>query len=284
MTDAPTGPQEDLPTRRTLRATLRHAGDEISVRVPRRTHVPAAPAAAPRVPRTLRQKVAATAAALSVGGLALVAALPIASQTDVAEAAAAQQQLFSEVSPGDLPGSFTDVVGVASEEITSASYTFNPKVLVNYPFAAPVMLTDVFGYRTAPVEQFHDAQDFAASAGTPIQAIADGVVLEAGQTTDGCGFGLKLEHEIDGQSVTSRYCHMIDNSHTIQVGEQLKMGDFVGEVGATGMAFGAHLHLALRVNDEPADPMPFLAKYNTTPRELPSRAPSAVKASGREKL
>lgn len=271
MTDAQQTPATDLPTRRSLRQAMSDQGEEISFRVPRRTHVPAATPkpAVVRAPRTTRQKIAAVAAAFSVSGLALVAVLPIASQSDVAEASAGQQQLFSEVSAANMPGSFIDVTGVASQEITAASYIFNPKVMVNYPFASPVMLTDPFGYRTAPVEQFHDAQDFAAAAGTPIQAIADGVVTEAGQTTDGCGFGLKLEHEIDGQTVTSRYCHMIDNSHDIQVGDQLKMGDFVGEVGATGMAFGAHLHMAIRVNDEPVDPMPFLAKYNTTPRELP---------------
>lgn len=283
MTDVSPEPNTDLPSRRSLRSSLRDVGNEISIRVPRRTHVPASapePVTA-RTPRTPRQKVAAAAAAASVCGLALVAALPIASQGDVAEAAAAQQQLFSEVSAADMPDSFADVVGLASEEVTEASYTFNEKVMVNYPFASPVMLTDPFGYRTAPVEQFHDAQDFAASAGTPIQAIADGVVLEAGQTSDGCGFGLKLEHEVDGQTVTSRYCHMIDNSHTHQVGDEMKMGDFVGQVGSTGMSFGAHLHLAIRINDEPADPMPFLAKYNTTPRDLPSRTTEAVRSHER---
>lgn len=284
MTDVTPEPNKNLPPRRGLRASLRHAGEELSFRVPRRTHVPveAPEPLTPRPPRTKRQKFAAAAALTSVCGLALVAALPLATQTDVAEAAAAQQQLFSEVSAADLPDSFANVVGVASEEITSASYTFNPKVLVNYPFDSPVMLTDPFGYRTAPVEQFHDAQDFAASAGTPIRAIADGVVLEAGFNPDGCGFGLKLEHEIDGQTVTSRYCHMIDNSHTHQVGDTLKMGDFAGQVGSTGMSFGAHLHLALRINNEPADPMPFLAKYSTTPRELPQRVSTSVEASSRD--
>lgn len=283
MTDVLPEPNKDLPARRGLRATLRHAGEEISFRVPRRTHVPveAPEPTAPRVPRTLRQKIAAAAALTSVCGLALVVALPIAAQTDVTEAAAAQQELFSEVSAADLPDTFSDVVGVASEEITEASYTFNPKVLVNYPFASPVMLTDPFGYRTAPVAQFHDAQDFAASAGTPIQVIADGVVLEAGYDADGCGFGLKVEHEIDGKTVTSRYCHMIDNSHTLQVGDTMKMGDFAGQVGSTGMSFGAHLHLALRVNNEPTDPMPFLAKYNTTLRDVPDRIPTSVEASSR---
>lgn len=242
-----------------------------------------AQAAAPRQPRTVRQKIAATAAALSVGGLGLVAVLPIASQADSFDAAATQQQLFSEVSTADLPHSFSEVVGLASEEVTAASYEFNPRVLVNYPFAAAVMLTDGFGYRTAPVEQFHDAQDFAAASGTPIQAIADGVALEAGFSPDGCGFGLKLEHEIEGQTVTSRYCHMVDGSHSISVGDEIKMGDPVGQVGSTGMSFGAHLHLAVRVDDQPVDPMPFLAKYNTTLRETPKQVAEltpAVPATG----
>src|SRR5699024_2326526 len=112
------------------------------------------------------------------------------------------------------PASLADITAVASEDLSPTSYTFQPKALVNYPFASPVLLTDPFGYRTAPVEQFHDAQDFAAAAGTPIQAIADGVVVEAGFASDGCGFGLKLEHKIEGQTTTSRYCHMTDGSHS----------------------------------------------------------------------
>lgn len=131
---------------------------------------------------------------------------------------------------------------------------------VRYPFDAQVPLTDPFGYRTAPVAQFHDAQDFAAADGTPIRIIASGVVLEAGQTIDGCGFGLKVQHRIGGRDVTSRYCHMQNDSSSFQVGQQVKIGDTAGRVGATGMAFGAHLHLAMRQDDKPIDPMVFLTK------------------------
>lgn len=129
---------------------------------------------------------------------------------------------------------------------------------VRYPFDAEVPLTDPFGYRTAPVEQFHDGQDFAAPGGTSIRAIASGVVTEAGFASDGCGFGVKLQHNVDGQTLTSRYCHMEENSHNYAVGDKVSIGDEAGRVGNTGMSFGAHLHLALRLNGEPIDPVPFL--------------------------
>lgn len=131
---------------------------------------------------------------------------------------------------------------------------------VRYPFDQEIVLTDGFGYRTAPVEQFHDAQDMAAPHGTPIRAIASGVVIEAGFANDGCGFGLKLQHLVDGQTLTSRYCHMADSSHSYQIGDVINIGDPAGRVGNTGLSFGPHLHLALRLNGEPIDPMPYFAE------------------------
>ncbi|WP_440311568.1 M23 family metallopeptidase [Leucobacter chromiireducens] len=223
---------------------------------------------APRARRPLRRRIAAAAAAASVGGLVLSAAVPLTQGSeDEVVAAATQQRLFSEVSPEDIPASLAEITAVDVDEAIAGTYAYRARALVNYPFQQSVLLTDPFGYRTAPVEQFHDAQDFGAAAGTPIYAIADGTVLEAGFASDGCGFGLKLEHEIDGKEVTSRYCHMQDASHSYSVGDTLMMGDPVGRVGATGMAFGAHLHLALRVDDQPADPMPFLAKYSRMDRD-----------------
>ncbi|MBL3700263.1 M23 family metallopeptidase [Leucobacter luti] len=259
------------------------AGASGYVRVPVREHVPASPLGpeptTDRPRRTLRRRIATVAAAACVGALALPAAIPFIQETEEAEVSASEQRLFSEVSSEDLPASLSDITAVAVEEATPGSFTFREDALVNYPFTATVLLTDPFGYRTAPVAQFHDAQDFGAAAGTPIQAIADGTVLEAGFASDGCGFGLKLEHDIDDQTVTSRYCHMEDASHNYSVGDTLKMGDPVGKVGATGLAFGAHLHLAMRLDDEPIDPMPFLAKYSRIDRDtVPSSVPETPAA------
>ena len=252
------------------------------VRVPVREHQPAsiatATTGAPPRRRSLRHRIAAVTAAASVGGLFMTVAVPLFQESDATDTAAAAQKLFSEVSAADVPDTLSEITAVDVDEAIVGTYAYRPRAIVNYPFTSPVLLTDPFGYRTAPVEQFHDAQDFGAGAGTPINAIADGVVLEAGSTTDGCGFGLKLEHEIDGDTVTSRYCHMQDASHSYQVGDTIKMGDPAGKVGATGMAFGAHLHLALRVNDKPVDPMPFFSKYTRIDRDETSTGKTGGRA------
>ena len=224
---------------------------------------------APRRPlqRLFRAAAATLAAGLLVGGVAApLMSQPFVSSNSAAAASVLEPQHLSgtggtalgsgerafdtispiESAPEAKPGA-PDLSGLASSK-------------VRYPFDAQVPLTDPFGYRTAPVAQFHDAQDFAAADGTPIRIIASGIVLEAGQTIDGCGFGLKVQHNIGGRDVTSRYCHMQNDSSSYRVGDRVKIGDTAGRVGATGMAFGAHLHLAMRQDDVAIDPMVFLTK------------------------
>lgn len=133
---------------------------------------------------------------------------------------------------------------------------------LRYPFEQQVAHTSGFGYRVAPVAGFHDAQDFGAPAGTPILIIGDGVVVQAGWENDGCGWGLKVQHNVDGDDVTSRYCHMEQSSHSYKVGDLVSSGDIAGRVGNTGLSFGPHLHLELRLNGEPTDPLPLIAKHS----------------------
>lgn len=218
--------------------------------------------------RTVKQRTLATLSLASAFGLGASFALPLVGDATTASlpVGGPSQALFSEVSIHDMPASLADIDAVASNDMAKMQFSFDPDAVVNFPFTSPVTLTDGFGYRTAPVAQFHDAQDFAATAGTPIKVIADGIVTEAGMANDGCGFALTVEHEIDGAEVTSRYCHMGEGSHDYEVGDEVRMGDPAGEVGNTGMSFGAHLHLALRVDDEPVDPLPFLTKYSRLTR------------------
>lgn len=213
----------------------------------------------------IRRAVVGATAGLGAAGLLIGIAGPLpVIAADAAPAAVAPRQALAGTGGADAL-QMVDVVApvpVAPEfRPSSPSLAGIDESAVRYPFDGDVPLTDPFGYRTAPVEQFHDAQDFAAPDGTPIRIIASGVVLEAGFATDGCGFGLKVQHNIAGSDVTSRYCHMRNNSSSWQVGDRVKIGDEAGLVGATGMAFGAHLHLALRRDDQPIDPMPFLRKH-----------------------
>lgn len=217
---------------------------------------------------------AATSATITAGALVLSSVTSyfgIPGNNSPAEAAAigSVQSLSLDEAVLDQGAAALDGIGVVEvQEIPLRSSnepgTVDPAALkdskVRYPFDQEVVLTDGFGYRTAPVEQFHDAQDMAAPHGTPIRAIAGGVVIEAGFANDGCGFGLKLQHLVDGQTLTSRYCHMESNSHSYQIGDTINIGDLAGRVGNTGLSFGPHLHLALRLNGDPIDPMPYFAE------------------------
>ena len=188
------------------------------------------------------------------------------SDSGSAAALTQQQRLGTGPTPADAYDLLGDVTAESAPPDAAWTFTNFTDARVQYPFASSVSLTDGFGERAFPVSGFHDAQDFAASLGTPVQAIADGTVIEAGWTQDGCGFGLKLEHRIDGQDVTSRYCHMWGESHSLAVGDRVAVGQEVGRVGATGLAFGAHLHFVITVDGEAIDPMPFLLKYNRSTR------------------
>lgn len=188
----------------------------------------------------------------------------IASPADSTAAAGRQQNIFTGGTTDDpamLPPVSVSPIEAVPEPGADGAMSFSGLIntKLRYPFDSEVSLTDPFGYRTAPVAQFHDAQDMAAGGGTPIRIIGDGIVREAGWASDGCGFALTVQHQVAGQDVTSRYCHMQADSHSFQVGQSVKSGDQAGLVGETGLAFGAHLHLAMRVENEPIDPLPFIA-------------------------
>jgi murein DD-endopeptidase MepM/ murein hydrolase activator NlpD len=92
----------------------------------------------------------------------------------------------------------------------------------------------------------HDypAVDIAAPMGSPLYALADSVVLRSWSTPDArCGIGMTLQ-AFDGQVWT--YCHLSVLDTNVVAGAQLKAGDPVGLVGATGHATGPHLHLQLQ--------------------------------------
>tara|TARA_Y100000780_G_C13358227_1_gene291763 strand:- start:174 stop:506 length:333 start_codon:yes stop_codon:yes gene_type:complete len=105
----------------------------------------------------------------------------------------------------------------------------------------------------------HRGIDLLPGAGTPIYAIADGVVSGY---QEGWGYGTHvfIDHTIDGQSVTSLYAHMQTGSSPLSPGDTVAVGDFIGLVGATGAVTAPHLHLEIRVDGVAINPLPWLAE------------------------
>jgi murein DD-endopeptidase MepM/ murein hydrolase activator NlpD len=131
---------------------------------------------------------------------------------------------------------------------------------IRWPFPYSVPTTDGFGPRPEWVSgtAFHNGVDFTPGNGTPIYAIADGVVALHAEDQWGFGNHVIIQHSIPGQNVESLYAHMQTGSSPLQTGDVIKVGDFIGLVGDTGNSYGAHLHFEVHIDKVPVDPFAWL--------------------------
>lgn len=132
---------------------------------------------------------------------------------------------------------------------------------IRWPFPVAVPISDGYGNRPAPCagcSTYHTALDFDAGSGTPIYAIADGVVAVHDDGRGAFGNYVVIEHQINGQTVYSTYAHMQRASSPLVVGQTISVGDYIGLVGATGRVSGPHLHLEIEVDGQTIDPFKWL--------------------------
>lgn len=97
----------------------------------------------------------------------------------------------------------------------------------------------------------HRGVDYAADAGTPIMATADGVVQSRG-ALGGLGNAVVIAH---ANGFTTRYGHMSRFAAGVRVGSRVAQGDVIGYVGMTGLATGPHLHYEMIRSGRHVDPL-----------------------------
>ena len=134
---------------------------------------------------------------------------------------------------------------------------------VMWPVPAGTTMASDFGPRVSPCRgcsSYHEGVDWDPGAGYPIAAIADGVVTEAG-TGGALGVHVSIQHNVDGEIVTSVYGHMQRGSMGLHVGDAVGRGQIVGRVGNTGASTGAHLHFGLEHGTSLFDPIPWLQAH-----------------------
>jgi len=90
--------------------------------------------------------------------------------------------------------------------------------------------------------------DYAAAYGTPILAVGDGVVEQAGRT-GGNGNFVKIRHN---GTYSTQYLHM--RKILVRNGQRVAQGDVIGEVGSTGLATGPHVCFRFWKNGVQVDP------------------------------
>jgi murein DD-endopeptidase MepM/ murein hydrolase activator NlpD len=126
---------------------------------------------------------------------------------------------------------------------------------VRKPVTGEIDMSSLFGVRSDPFfhrPAMHTGIDLRGEAGEPVHATASGRVTIAGH--DG-GYGnlVEINH---GSGLATRYGHL--SKIDVKIGQRVRIGQIIGEIGSTGRSTGPHLHYETRVNGQPVDPQKFL--------------------------
>ena len=196
---------------------------------------------------------------------------------DSARAKAMEKQkemlLVQGMDQGDLSGSIATTLNNISRRVAFQNKSYDEiggfiknkaNLLACTPAIQPVSNKDLsriasgFGYRVDPVYKtvkMHAGLDFAAPQGTPIYATANGTVSVAGNTANGYGNHVVINH---GYGYETLYGHMVRVK--VHSGQKVTRGEIIGWVGSTGKSTGPHCHYEVHKNGQHIDPVYFF--YN----------------------
>ncbi len=125
---------------------------------------------------------------------------------------------------------------------------------LKYPVEYRKITSNYTGARFHPVLRRirpHRGVDFSAPAGTPVRAVASGVVTFAGRSGH-YGNHVEIEHQ---HPYATSYSHLKGFVRGLRAGKAVRKGEVIGYVGSSGMATGPHLHFMLFENGEYVDPL-----------------------------
>jgi murein DD-endopeptidase MepM/ murein hydrolase activator NlpD len=134
----------------------------------------------------------------------------------------------------------------------------------------------------------HLGVDYAAAPGTPVVAVAAGVVVSAAWAGAG-GRQVRIRHT---GGLESYYLHLSSFAKGVHAGARVDQGQLIGRVGASGVVTGPHLDYRLRRNgifvdprreharQPPGEPIPssLLAAYHASRTRVDQQLASALAA------
>ena len=133
----------------------------------------------------------------------------------------------------------------------------------------------------------HKAIDIAAPQGTPVKAAMSGKIVGMNKYGYGKdeyeGYGVSVTVDC-GNGITMAYHHMVDGSNAnLNIGDEVKAGQQIGQVGSTGKSTGPHLDFQVVKDGKYVDPRNYIPGYGEGTSETISAAQAAVAASSGKK-
>lgn len=131
-----------------------------------------------------------------------------------------------------------------------------------WPTLTTSYITSQYGSRLHPIQGIiknHAGIDIGGSTGNPVYAAADGVIIYSQYNTGGYGNLVMIDHgtNSEGVKIVTLYGH--GNKLLRNVGESVKQGEIIMEMGSTGNSTGPHVHFEVRENGVAVDPKKYLS-------------------------
>lgn len=128
------------------------------------------------------------------------------------------------------------------------------------PTGMPVRgyISSYYGYRTDPINgsrEFHSGLDIATPIGTPVHAVAEGIVTYAG-VRSGYGNVVEIDH---GNGYMTRFAH--NSKFLVHVGQRVRVGQVISLSGDTGRSTGPHLHFEVWYKGRTINPLAFVRSH-----------------------
>ena len=144
-----------------------------------------------------------------------------------------------------------------SFRILDMAFQKQAMLLSSTPSIFPVrgLMGNGYGWRRDPftgMRDFHQGLDIVAPMATKVVSPADGIVTRAGRM-GGFGTSIFVSH---GYGIVTRYGHL--KTANVKVGQRVKRGDVIGQVGSSGRSTGPHLHYEVIVHQRNVDPVKYI--------------------------